>query len=54
MVKVPHLSSFKFVFHLQTGQGLQGRGSKSRERAGGNSKGHRGVWRKAVQQSAAV
>lgn len=45
---------FQFVFHLQTGQGLQGRSSKGRERVGGNPQGHWGVWRKAVQQSAAV
>lgn len=43
---------FQFVFHLQAAG--QGRGSKGRERAAGNSQGHRRVRRKAVQQSAAV
>lgn len=41
------------VMFLQTGEGLQGRSSKSRERAGGNPQGHRRVWRKTVQQTSA-
>lgn len=41
-------------FVLQTGQGLQRRSVKGRERARGNPQGYRRVWRKAVQQTAAV
>lgn len=43
-----------FIFLLQTGEGLQGRSGKSRERAWGNSQGYWRVWRKAVQQNSAV
>lgn len=49
MVSVSCRGSF-----LQTGQGLQRRSIEGRERAGGNPQGYRRVWRKAVQQTAAV
>lgn len=55
MATVSHLQPFffKIVFQLQTGEGLEGRSSKGRERAGGNPQGHPRVWGKAIQQSAA-
>lgn len=48
------VSSAILLFHVQTGERLQGRSSKGRERAWGNPQGYRRVWWKAVQQAAAL